>query len=57
MRNRRSNITDSVREELEFNKVLDLLENFALSSENKNRIRSLSILHNPKVLNHHLDYA
>ena len=55
MRNRRSNITDSVREELEFNKVLDLLENFALSSENKNRIRSLSILHNPKVLNHHLD--
>ena len=55
MRNRRSNITDSVRKELEFNKVLDLLENFALSSENKNRIRSLSILHNPKVLNHHLD--
>jgi DNA mismatch repair protein MutS2 len=55
MRNRRSNITDSVREELEFNKVVDLLENFALSSENKNRIRSLSILHNPKVLNHHLD--
>lgn len=55
MRNRRSNITDSVREELEFNKVLDLLENFALSSENKIRIRSLSILHNPKVLNHHLD--
>ena len=50
MRNSRSNITDSVREELEFNKVLDLLENFALSSENKNRIRSLSILHNPKVL-------
>ena len=53
--NRRSNISDSVRKELEFTKVLDLLEAFALSSENKSRIKELSILHNPKVLNYHLD--
>jgi len=53
--NRRSNISDSVRKELEFTKVLDLLETFALSSENKARIKELSILHNPKVLNYHLD--
>lgn len=53
--NRRSNISDSVRKELEFTKVLELLEAFALSLENKSRIKELSILHNPKVLNFHLD--
>jgi len=55
MKNRRSNISDSVRKELEFDKVLDLLEAFAKSTSNKERIRELSILHNPKVLNYHLD--
>ena len=55
MKNRRSNISDSVRKELEFDKVLDLLEDFAKSTSNKERIRALSILHNPKVLNYHLD--
>jgi len=55
MKNRRSNISDSVRKELEFDKVLDLLEAFAKSTSNKERIRALSILHNPKVLNYHLD--
>ena len=44
MKNRRSNISDSVRKELEFDKVLSLLEGFAQSSANKDRIRSLSIL-------------
>lgn len=55
MKNRHSNISDSVRKELEFDKVLNLLEAFAKSSENKNRIKALSILHSPKVLNYHLD--
>ena len=55
MKNRRSNISDSVQKELEFDKVLSLLEGFAKSTTNKERIRSLSILHNPKVLNYHLD--
>lgn len=55
MKNRRSNISDSVRKELEFDKVLNLLVGFAKSTTNKERIRSLSILHNPKVLNYHLD--
>jgi len=55
MKNRRSNISDSVRKELEFDKVLDLLEAFAKSTSNKEHIRALSILHNPKVLNYHLD--
>ncbi len=55
MKIRRSNIRDSVRKELEFDKILDLLENFAKSSLNKERIRNLSILHNPKILNYHLD--
>ena len=55
MKNRRSNISDSVKKELEFDKVLYLLEEFAKSTSNKQRIRSLSILHNPKVLNYHLD--
>ena len=50
-----SNISDSVRKELEFDKVLNLLEAFAKSSENKKRIKALSILHSPKVLNYHLD--
>ena len=52
---RRSNISDSVYEELEFGKVLDLLETFAHSKTNKERIRSLSLLYNPKVLNLHLN--
>lgn len=55
MKNRRSNIGASVRKELEFDKVLDLLEAFAKSTTNKDRIRKLSILHNPRVLNYHLD--
>ena len=55
MKNRRSNISDSVQKELEFDKVLSLLERFAKSTTNKERICSLSILHNPKVLNYHLD--
>jgi DNA mismatch repair protein MutS2 len=55
MKNRRSNIGASVRKELEFDKVLDLLEAFAKSTSNKDRIRKLSILHNPRVLNYHLD--
>jgi len=55
MKNRRSNISDSVRKELEFDKVLELLVAFAKSTANKDRIRLLSILHSPKVLNHHLD--
>ncbi len=55
MKIRRSNITDSVRKELEFDKVLDLLEANSKSSLNKKRIRELSILHSPKVLNYHLD--
>ena len=55
MKNRRSNISDSVQKELEFDKVLSLLEGFAKSTTNKERISSLSILHNPKVLNYHLD--
>ena len=55
MKNRRSNISDSVRKELEFDKVLDLLVAFAKSTSNKERIRALSILHSPKVLNYHLD--
>lgn len=55
MKNRRSNISDSVRKELEFDKVLDLLVTFAKSTSNKERIRALSILHSPKVLNYHLD--
>jgi DNA mismatch repair protein MutS2 len=52
---RQSNISESVRRELEFGKVIDLLENFAQSTSNKERIRHLSILHNPKVLNEYLD--
>jgi len=55
MKNRRSNISDSVRKELEFDKVLDLLVAFAKSAANKERIRLLSILHSPRVLNYHLD--
>lgn len=55
MKNKRSNISDSVRKELEFDKVIDLLVAFAKSTSNKERIRALSILHSPKVLNYHLD--
>ena len=55
MKNRRSNISDSVRNELEFDKVLNFLEAFAKSPENKKRIQALSILHSPKVLNYHLN--
>ena len=55
MKNRRSNISDSVRKELEFDKVLSLLEGFAQSSANKERIRSLSILRNSEKLNYNLD--
>jgi len=54
MKNRRSNISDSVRYELEFNKVLDLLEAYSKSTANKERIQQLSILHSPKILNYHL---
>lgn len=55
MKNRRSNISESARKELEFDKVIALLENFSRSDSNKERIRALSILHSPKVLNYHLD--
>ena len=55
MKNRRSNISDSVRSELEFDKVLDLLEDYSKSILNKERIQTLSILHSPKVLNYHLN--
>lgn len=55
MNHRRSNISDAVRKELEFDKVLALLVGYAKSVSNKERIISLSILHNPKVLNYHLD--
>jgi len=55
MKNRRSNISDSVRKELEFDKVLDLLVAYAKSAANKERIRLMSILHSPRVLNYHLD--
>ena len=55
MKNRRSNISDSVRKELEFDKVLSLLEEFAQSSVNKERIRSLSIIRNFEKLNYNLD--
>ena len=55
MKNRRSNISDSVRKELEFDKVLSLLEGFAQSSANKERIRSLSIIRNSEKLNYNLD--
>ena len=55
MKNRRSNISDSVSKELEFDKVLSLLEGFAQSSANKERIRSLSILRNSEKLNYNLD--
>jgi len=55
MKIRRSNITDSVRKELEFDKILDLLEAYSKSTTNKKRIRELSILHSPKVLNYHLN--
>ena len=55
MKNRRSNITDSVRSELEFDKVLNLLEAYSKSVLNKERIQALSILHSPKVLNYHLN--
>jgi len=55
MKIRRSNISDSVRKELEFDKVLNLLEAFSKSVVNKVRIRELSILHSPKVLNYHLN--
>lgn len=55
MNNSRSNIKESVRRELEFDKVISLLKDFAKSESNKERISNLSILHNPKVLNFHLD--
>lgn len=55
MKNRRSNISESARKELEFDKVISLLENFSKSESNKERVRALSILHSPKVLNYHLD--
>ena len=55
MKNRRSNISDSVRKELEFDKVLSLLQGFAQSSANKERIRSMSILRNSEKLNYNLD--
>jgi DNA mismatch repair protein MutS2 len=55
MKNRRSNISGSVRSELEFDKVLDLLEAYSKSILNKERIHALSILHSPKVLNYHLN--
>lgn len=55
VKQKRSNISESVRRELEFGKIVDLLENFSKSKSNKERIRHLSILYNPKVLNEHLD--
>jgi len=55
MNDRRSNIKESVRKELEFDKVISLLKDFAKSDSNKERISSLSILHNLKVLDFHLD--
>ena len=55
MNTRRSNISDSVRSELEFDKVLALLELYSNSVLNKERIRQLSLLHNPKTLNYHLN--
>lgn len=55
MKKRQSNISLSLREELEFDKIIKLLEGFSKSVSNKERIRNLSILHNHKVLNHHLD--
>ena len=55
MKQKRSNISESVRRELEFGKIVDLLEDFSKSKSNKERIRHLSILYNPKVLNEHLD--
>lgn len=50
-----SNIGEAVRKELEFDRILELLGGFSRSSLNKERIQSLSIFHNPKVLNYHLD--
>ena len=55
MISRRSNISDSVRSELEFDKVLALLELYSCSFLNKERIRKLSLLHSPKTLNYHLN--
>ena len=52
---KRSNISNSVSNELEFDKVLTLLETFTKSPINKIRIRELSILNSPKVLNYHLN--
>ena len=55
MKNKRSNISDSVRKELEFDKVLSLLRGFSQSSANKERIHSLSIIRNSEKLNYNLD--
>ena len=55
MKNRQSNISDSVRKELEFDKVLSFLEGFAQSTANKERIRSLSIIRDSEKLNYHLN--
>ena len=55
MKNRQSNISDSVRKELELDKVLDLLKVYSKSERNRLRIQNLSILHSSKVLNYHLD--
>jgi DNA mismatch repair protein MutS2 len=55
MKVKRSNISESVRKELEFDRILELLGRFSKSSLNKERIQNLSIIHNPKVLNYNLD--
>tara|TARA_Y100000385_G_scaffold291963_1_gene374762 strand:- start:4991 stop:7069 length:2079 start_codon:yes stop_codon:yes gene_type:complete len=55
MKVKRSNIGESVRKELEFDRILELLGGFSKSSLNKERIQNLSIIHNPKVLNYNLD--
>ncbi len=50
-----SNISEAVRKELEFDQILELLVGFSRSFSNKERIQNLSIFHDPKVLNYHLD--
>ena len=55
MKNRQSNISDSVRKELELDKVLGLLKVYSKCERNRLRIQNLSILHSSKVLNYHLD--
>lgn len=55
MKVKSSNIGESVRKELEFDRILELLGGFSKSSLNKERIQNLSIIHNPEVLNYNLD--